>query len=397
VTESRLRQWAILLVLGITAALSPVAVDLLGPSLPNLSEDIGITAQRTELTIYVFMIGYGLAPALWGRLSDSLGRRPVMFAGMFIFCISSLACVVTDDPFWLIGLRGIQGVGAAAGATMARAIVRDIYGAAGATRGMAGMFSMMALVPFLVPPLGGVIASQFGWEACFAAMALIGFTGAVAYYFLIPETLPVAVGKVLPADNSILRVLENRAFLQHVLCNMFCVATMVLFAANFSFILVRDYHFDSTLNGLALALFNGSIAAGTYLVWPLMPRFGAHRSILIGSSMCSLGWLTIAALATGDQPGLMLLVGPLVVASMGCGIIMSLCSGGALTPFSHNSGTASSIYLLLQSAGATAISFGAGMLLPKQLLPVALMMAGCGLLALASKLLIGGGLHSQSA
>jgi hypothetical protein len=81
---------------------------------------------------------------------------------------------------------------------------------------------------------------------------------------------------------------------------------------------------------------------------------------------------------------------PLVATCMGAGIIMSLTSGSALTPFSHNSGTASAIFLLTQSIGASAISFLAGQMLPKQLLAMAIAATCCGVLALASKLLIGG-------
>lgn len=387
-SESGARRLVVLLVLGLTAALSPVSIDMLAPSLPGLASDIGATAQRTELTIYAFLIGYGIAPALWGRLSDSRGRRPVMFCGMLIYCLSTVACLFADSPGQLIILRGIQGLGAAAGATMARAIVRDIYGAAGTTRGMATMISFMAIIPMFMPLLGGIIAQYFSWQACFVAMAVIGLVGVGTYAVLVPETLPVALSKRFPADNPILTILGNKVFIQHGLCNMFCIATLVLFGANFAFILAQDYQFNSSQSGLVLALFNGSIALGTYLVWPLMPRLGAHRCILTGGILCSLGWATIALLAGTGRPEITWLAMPLIAAALGCGLIIALCSGGALAPFSRNSGTASSIYLLVQSFGASGLSFAVGLLLPKQFLPIALALAGFGLLATVSKLLI---------
>lgn len=388
-TQSRAREFSILLVLAIAAALSPVSIDMLAPSLPQLSQDIGASAARIELTIYAFLIGYGLAPSLWGRLSDNVGRRPVMFAGMSIYCLSCIACIFASSADQLILLRVVQGVGAAAGATMARAIVRDIYGAAGTTKGMATMISMMAVIPFFMPLVGGVIARLFSPAACFAAMALIGFVGVVAYWVLLRETRPVVTQKMLPVDKGIFIILRNRVFAGHTLCNMFSIATLVLFSANFSFILAQDYQFDSTRSGMALALFNGSIALGTYLVWPLMPRLGAHRSILLGGTLCTLGWLAIALQAIAGQPAILMLAGPLVVACLGCGIILALCSGGALAPFSNNSGTASSAYLLVQSIGASGISYVAGQLLPKQLLAMAIATTCCGAMAILSKLLIG--------
>jgi DHA1 family bicyclomycin/chloramphenicol resistance-like MFS transporter len=364
---------------------------MLAPSLPQLSQDMGVSAARIELTIYAFLVGYGLAPALWGRLSDSIGRRPVMFVGMVIYCLSCIASIYAPGIDELIVLRVVQGVGAAAGATMARAIVRDIYGAGGTARGMATMISMLAVIPFLMPVVGGMIARQFSPEACFAAMALVGLAGAFAYWILVPETLPVTNKKAGGAGGNILSIIGNRVFAGHALCNMFSIATLVLFGANFSFILAHDYQFDSAQSGIALALFNGAIALGTYLVWPLMPRLGAHRSILLGGSLCTLGWLAISAQAWMGLPAIGMLAGPLVVACLGCGIIMALCSGGALAPFSTNSGTASSVYLLLQSIGASGISYAAGQMLPKQLLAMALATTCCGAMAVVAKLLLGTG------
>ncbi len=194
-SQSRARQYSVLFVLGVTAALSPVSIDMLAPSLPQLSEDMGVSAARIELTIYAFLVGYGLAPSLWGRLSDSIGRRPVMFMGMVIYCLSCIASIYAPGVDELIVLRVVQGVGAAAGATMARAIVRDIYGAGGTARGMATMISMLAIIPFLMPIAGGMIARQFSPEACFIAMALVGLGGAFAYWILVPETLPATSKK----------------------------------------------------------------------------------------------------------------------------------------------------------------------------------------------------------
>ncbi|MFT4826398.1 MAG: hypothetical protein ACI9J0_004343, partial [Cryomorphaceae bacterium] len=215
--------------------------------------------------------------------------------------------------------------------------------------------------------------------------------GTFAYWILVPETLPTPVKNSGRAGANMLSIVGNRVFAGHALCNMFSIATLVLFGANFSFILAQNYQFDSAKSGIALALFNGSIALGTYLVWPLMPRLGTHRSILLGGVLCTLGWLAIALQAYVGFPSIEMLAGPLVIACLGCGIIMGLCAGGALAPFSNNSGTASSVYLLVQSIGASGISYMAGQLLPKQLLAMALATTCCGAMAVASKLTFGSG------
>jgi DHA1 family bicyclomycin/chloramphenicol resistance-like MFS transporter len=386
--DSGARQFITLVVLALTATLSPVSMDMLTPSLPRLSEGIGASPQTIELTLYSFLLGYGISPSLWGAVSDHIGRRPIMFAGMLIYSASSLAGAFTEDAGYLVAARFLQGIGAGAGATMARAIVRDIYGAAGTTRSMARMISFMAVVPFFMPLLGGVLAGMLGWQACFVFMSLIGGLSLLAYLRLVPETLPRRGADAPPVKLRFIRILTNRTFAQHALCNMFSIATLVIFGANFAFITGTQFRLDSTANGLVLALFNGAIAAGTYLVWWLMPRFESHRSILIGAGGCTLGWLGIALLAKTGHASLPLLAPLLVLAAAGSGVIMGLCSGGALIPFTHHSGAASSLYLLLQSAGSSAISFSVGRCLPKELFPIAAAISACACLAILSKLLL---------
>jgi DHA1 family bicyclomycin/chloramphenicol resistance-like MFS transporter len=386
--DSSGRQFITLVVLALTATLSPVSMDMLTPSLPGLATDMGTSAQTIELTLYSFLIGYGVGPSLWGVLSDRIGRRPIMFIGMLIYSASSLAGAVADDANWLIAVRFAQGIGAGAGATMARATVRDIHGTAGTTRNMARMISLMSVVPFFMPLLGGTLASVFSWKACFIVMSLIGAISVTAYFYLVPETLPARSETQAGAKHSIISIVTNPTFAQHAVCNMFCISTMVLFGANFAFITGHQFQLGSSGNGIVLALFNGSIAAGTYLVWWLMPKLGAHHAILTGAGSCALGWLGIALLAKTGHASLPLLAPLLVFAAAGCGVIMALCSGAALTPFTHQSGTASSLYLLLQSVGSSAISLTVGQLLPKQLFPIAAAITGCACLAIASKVLL---------
>ena len=387
-SDSRTREFIILCVLALTAVLSPVSMDMLTPSLPGMAATLQTSPQIVELTLYSFLIGYGVAPLIWGVMSDRLGRRPVMFIGMSIYMLSSVACALVNDPSTLIVLRFIQGIGGGAGATVARAVVRDIYGAMGTTHGMARMISLMAIVPFLIPLLGGVLASKLSWQACFAAMSLMAVASIAAYLYLVPETRPSVLAGETREHQSLIAIVTHPTFAEHAISNMFCISILVLFGANFSFVTANQFHFDSTSNGLVLALFNGAIAVGTYLAGRLLSRWGTHRAVVGGAAACALGWLVIALVGAGELPAAATLAPFLMVSAAGCGIIMALCSGAALTPFTHRSGAASSLYLLIQSAGSCAISLTVGLTLPKELAAISLSMAACAGLAALSKALL---------
>jgi len=386
-SDSRLRAFVTLAVLALTAVLSPLSMDMLTPSLPDMATALQTTPQTAELTLYSFLIGYGVAPSLWGVLSDRLGRRPIMFIGMTIYIASTAACALATEADTLVALRFIQGIGGGAGATVARAIVRDIYGARGTTHGMARMISLMAVVPVLVPLLGGVLGGTAGWQASFVAMALISLGSVLAYGVLVPETRPDRTQHAMDDRLPVSRIVTNATFAGNTLCNMFIIGILVIFGANFAFITGQSFGFGASTNGVVLALFNVSIALGTYVASRLLALWGAHRAILAGAGACAAGWLGVS-IAGASAPVNPFLVAPAIfTAAAGCGVVMALCSGAALTPFTHQSGTASSLYLLIQSAGSCAISLAVGLTLPKDLWTIALAMGGCATAAAAVKLL----------
>ncbi|MEM8562891.1 MAG: MFS transporter [Pseudomonadota bacterium] len=378
-----------LLILALSATLAPVSMDMLTPSLAGMSLDLQASPRLIELSLYSFLVGYGVAPSVWGHTSDRAGRRPVMFTGMLLYCISSSVCAFVDDAHVLVGIRFLQGLGAGAGATMARAVVRDLYGAQGTTKGMARMMSLMAIVPIFMPILGGLLAQWFGWQACFILMTAIGAFSVAAYFYLVPETRRAPAAEINTGAESVRQILLHPVFAQHTLCNMFSITTLVIFGANFAFLTATAFDFNSSKNGLVLALFNASIALGTQLVWLLMPRFQAHRSIVIGALACTVGWMYIGLMTLSTSTTVFAYAPGLIVAGSGAGVIMSLSAGAALAPFEYRTGLASSLYLLVQSAGSSAISLTVGWMLPQDMLAVTLAMAACALLALLSKCCVG--------
>ncbi|MEM6583137.1 MAG: MFS transporter, partial [Pseudomonadota bacterium] len=366
-----------LVILALSATLAPVSMDMLTPSLAGMSLDLNASARLIELSLYSFLIGYGVAPSIWGHTSDRTGRRPIMFVGMLLYCISSITCAFVDDAHWLVGIRFLQGLGAGAGATMARAVVRDLYGAQGTTKGMARMMSLMAIVPIFMPILGGLLAQWFGWQACFLLMTAIGAFSVTAYFYLVPETRRRPTNKAATRGESGWQILFHPVFAQHTLCNMFSISVLVIFGANFAFLTANTFDFNSSENGFVLALFNASIALGTQLVWLLMPRFQAHRSIVIGTLACMVGWIYIAGMTFSPSISTLAYAPGLIMAGAGAGVIMSLSAGAALAPFEHRTGLASSLYLLVQSAGSSVISLAVGWILPKDILAVTLAMTVC--------------------
>ena len=109
------------------AAIGPISMALFTPAMPEIVHAFGTTEAAVKLTLSLYFAGFAFAQLVCGPLSDGFGRKPVVTAFMGIYLVASLAAIVAPTIHLLIAARFMQGVGAAAGIAISRAIVRDLF------------------------------------------------------------------------------------------------------------------------------------------------------------------------------------------------------------------------------------------------------------------------------
>ena len=114
-------------VVGGLSVFGPLCIDMYLPGFPSIGRDLQASASEVQLTLTACMIGISVGQLLIGPLSDRLGRRPPLLAGLAAFVASSVACGFAPNIYALTGFRLIQGVGGAAGIVISRSIVRDLH------------------------------------------------------------------------------------------------------------------------------------------------------------------------------------------------------------------------------------------------------------------------------
>ena len=377
-----MRRFRVLLILAIASALAPLSMDLFAPSIPNATRDLGATPEALKLTIILFMAGYGVGPFLWGFMADRLGRRRAILTGLGCYLLGSLGCLLAPGVTELSAFRVLQGVGAAAGVVVARAVLRDVYGPAGATKAISTMFMILVWVPITAPLIGGLMSSLFEWRTTFLVMGLTATATWLAALLWLSETNPRQLNAEARKRDRWNEIVLHPTFLRHAQANMFCIAAMLLFLSNYSYLTERLYGFSAGLNGYVLAGFNAVISAGVYLVRLVVPRRGVEGTIQLGLWMNWLGWFALLLLAffTPRYPALM--VPCIATAGIGMGMVLSLTAGQALIPFTFAVGTASALFIFMQSGGASLINFLFGKRTEISLLYLASALALCALAAL---------------
>jgi DHA1 family bicyclomycin/chloramphenicol resistance-like MFS transporter len=172
------------------STIGPFAIDTYLPAFGSIGAELGATPMQVQQTLTAYIAPFAIM-ALWhGALSDALGRRKVVLAGLLAFAVASIgaACATSIEMLWF--WRAVQGAVGGVGMTVGRAVVRDVADGPIAQRMLSQTTMMFALAPAIAPILGGWLYAMAGWRACFVFLAFVALTLAAFCWRFLPETLP---------------------------------------------------------------------------------------------------------------------------------------------------------------------------------------------------------------
>ena len=184
--------------------------------LPSLAIAFGEPESNAQLVIGVFLAGFAIAQLVLGPVSDRYGRRPVLLAGLTVYALMGVACLMAENLTMLLTARFVQGVAACAAPVAARAVVADVYDGPAAQRAMSIVTAGMGLAPIAAPMIGGPLLLWFEWPPIFVTLAASGTAMFLAVLLMLQETNPrhqrrdLRPGRVL---RNYGQMLANRTFL----------------------------------------------------------------------------------------------------------------------------------------------------------------------------------------
>ena len=383
----------VIMALGALTAMGAAAIDSYLPSLPAIDQELvrgTITAQHT---LSAFFLGLAIGQLFYGPLSDRFGRRGVMFIGVVLYIIASLACAFASSIEFLLVGRFLQALAAGGGTVVGRAVVRDLYSMDKAAQAQSFIQLVFLITPLLAPNIGGYIMVWFDWRAIFAVLAVFGALCLIALATQIPETLPVGrrqplnPGAVFSAYGQVLR---HRRSMGAVLTGAFAFACMFTYFAESALIFTRVYDVAAENYGLFFALNVIGLMVTNFINIRLVGRMGALTMLLIGAVMVWLGAMVLLITAVSGFGGLWGLVLPLMVVVGSLGLVGANAAAAALEPFGKRAGTASSLQGFIQMAVGALAATIVGFFHDGTAIPMALTIAVLASLALLSRLLLVG-------
>ncbi|MFY2508456.1 Bcr/CflA family multidrug efflux MFS transporter [Vibrio pectenicida] len=382
-TPSQKITFLLFCVLGAVGALTPLAIDMYLPAMPNLARDLGVSEGAVQITLTIYTAGFAIGQLIHGPLADSFGRRPILILGVILFAIASVISATTNGIEALIWIRGIQGFSGAAAAVVIQAIVRDMFDREDFTRAMSFVTLVITIAPLVAPMLGGHIAIWFGWRGIFWALAIFSVVVIALVLWKIPETLsdenrqPLRFASTL---RNYLSLCRNPVGVGLILSGAFSFAGMFSFHTAGSFVYIDIYNVKTNEFGYLFALNIIAMIIMTMINGRFVKRVGSHAMLrfaltiqLFAGIGLFIGWMLDLGL-WGTVPFVVLFIG--TTATIGSNTMGLLLSG-----YSTMAGTASSLAGTLRF-GIGSVMGGVIALMPDGVVwPMISVMTACSILS----------------
>lgn len=339
------RRW--LVSLSAITAVTALSIDMSLPAQPALAHHFGIGSDKAQLTLSLFLLGYAGAQLIVGFLSDAFGRRRVMLAGLGLFTLSGLLCALSPSIELLLLCRFLQGLGAAAGPVVARAMVRDTQPPATAARLLSTMLAVLAIAPMVAPSIGGLLLKLASWRAIFATLCVFGVAFMLLVATSLDETLPEerrGRASLQALSSGIKRFVTTPGTLTPAVLGCITSAGQFAYISASPFVLIEGYrvapeHYGLFFVGTAAALMIGSTLGGKMLAAGRSPQ----QLISIGSVVLCISGLSVAAAAHLPALGVIGFMLPMTMYFLGVGMAGPSATALALAPVPEIAGTASSL------------------------------------------------------
>ncbi len=387
-TPSRARM---IVVLGVLVALGPLTIDMYLPALPKIADDLSVSSSVVQLTLTGTLAGLALGQLIVGPLSDSLGRRRPLMAGIILHMAASVACMLAANLVVLGLARVVQGIGAAAAMVVAIAVVGDLFADSAAATVLSRLMLVLGVAPVVAPSLGAAVLLHGSWHWVFTALVVLAGALLLVAALALPETLPPSHRRPLAVRGiaaTYVELLRDARFVILVLVAALGMSGLFAYIAGASFVLQGVYGLDQQAFALVFGAGAVALIGATQFNVVLLKRFSPQVITLWALAAALLAAGVFVGLSVAHVGGLAGFVVPVWGILCAMGLVIPNAPAVALSRHPDAAGTAAALLGAAQFGLGAAVAPLVG-LLGNDELALATVMAASALVALLALLTVG--------
>lgn len=370
--------------LAILSAFAPITTDMYLPAFGQLAQEFGVDSGRIQGTLTAFFIGMAVGQLMYGPLIDRYGRRKPLIAGITLYLVATLGCLLTTDVEVFSGFRLLQAVGGCVGMIVARAVVQDLFEPQEIARTMSLLMMVVALAPAAAPVVGGWVLALGSWQSIFWVMFGYGVLCWLLAFFALSETLPASRRQPISAAGiarTYAGLLRDPAFSTPALVGALSLASLFSYITGSAAVLMDQYGLSEQHYGLVFGVNALGIMAAAQLNRMLLRRWSV-ASVLSAGLVASLVAAVLILAAARFAPGVLIfLTVPLWLSVATVGLIGSNAVALAMATSGPRAGSASALIGTLQFVVAAVFSGMVAMTQNGTPYPMAIAMVLAGVLA----------------
>ncbi|OBQ52782.1 multidrug effflux MFS transporter [Tamlana sp. s12] len=363
-----------------------LSIDALLPALPEIGAHLGvIDASDNQLLITMIFLGIGCGQLIFGPLSDSFGRKPIVFIGFSVFIMASIICVTTTSFEVMIVGRILQGIGLASPRSLSLSMIRDSYEGDYMAKIVSIVVMFFILVPVVAPTLGHLLMAYFSWKSIFYFNLIFGVIIMFWFWQRQPETLPKERRIKFSANlfyDGTRKFFKEREAVAFTLVSGFITGSFMVYLSTAQQIFQVQYQmaemFPYIFASLAI-----SIGLATFMNSRLVEKYGMWRiayTATVGYAIVSV--LYVILFWSGNNPSIYILLMFFAAQFFAVGFLFGNLRALAMQPLGHIAGIGAAINGFASTIMAVPIANYIGGYIKHSVLPIFIGFSVFGVLSL---------------
>ena len=303
------------------AMIGPFTIDAIFPAFDLIGRDVRASTAEMQQVTSVYMLSFAVMSLFHGPISDAIGRKKVMGAGMIAYALASLVCMLAPSLTVLLIGRALQGFSAGAGQIVSRTIIRDLFTGPAAQKMMAQVAMIFSIAPAVAPIVGGWVIGVASWRAIFGGMVAVGVILAIMVVFGLPETHPIEKRRKLDLVDvlrGLRMVLSDGPYLRLAFAGMFGFSAQFIYIVGAPIIMLQLLGKGEQDFWMLFVPFVAGMILGSFVNSRLAHRVRPQRLVSVAMTalvISSLAGVVVAFVAGNHLPWVMIFP-PVIAFSM---------------------------------------------------------------------------------